>query len=161
MDKHFIVKLIETLKNNQIYDRGITIPYLLGACKIHEKDGSPVTLEYIKQTFATILSNSSRELFISTCTNVDNHYIISLMGGKEDDGIRVSIRCGHLDNEKGTPIIYFEEFFDCQDLSLENVCEFFWKKYEECFIYETYSYTNIGWVEIDPNSKEYQLISNI
>ena len=83
------------------------------------------------------------------------------MGGKEDDGIRVSIRCGHLDNEKGTPIIYFGEFFDCQDLSLENVCEFFWKKYEECFIYKTYSYTNIGWVEIDPNSKEYQLISNI
>ena len=160
-DKKFVIKLIESLKYNQIYNKGITIPYLLGAYKIKGRDESPITIEYIRQTFEQILLHSDRQFFISSCTNVDNHYIISLMTGEDDDDIRDGVQYKHIDNMNGIPVIYFEEFFECPKLTLENVCNLFWEKYKDILLQKRYSYTNIGWVEFDSNSEEYKIIRNI
>lgn len=162
MAKLFIIELIDSLIENQIIKEGITIPYLLGASKIHDKDTSPVTFDYIQQIFTRIITESDRKFFIKSCTNVDNHFTISLIDEIDDYDIITNKQYKHLDNENGIPIIYFEEYFDCPCITLDNVCDFFWTKYKEtCFIPQKYTYTNIGWAKINHKNKEYQIIKNI
>ena len=141
----FIVNLINTLKDNQLISEGITIPFLIGAYKIQENDTTIPTLDYLKSTLQKIINSLGEyKLFIKTCSNI-NQYVISIIGDKDIDIIGNDAPYPYIADSSGCKVLFFEEYFDIQAPSIENVSVFFWGKYVNELLDEKYSYAERAW----------------
>lgn len=141
----FIINLINQLKNQELIKEGITIPFLIGAYKIQENDTSIPTLEYIKSVFEKVINSLGEyKLFIKTCSNI-NQYVISIIGDKDIDIIGNNAPYPYIAGSSGCKVLFFEEYFDVQVPSIENISEFFWEKYKDEIQTTRYSYVNGKW----------------
>lgn len=148
----FAIQLLEALikhtKDTGI-TKAITIPYLVKAYKIHERDYSPITKAYIQKIFNDIIDNAQVQFFVAECTDVNNHKVISILNKKDDIDVNEGNGYRLIRNKAGMPIIYFETEFEIQSPTIENISQFFWEKYkDDCFIPCKYSYNNGRWGDI-------------
>ncbi|WP_293734400.1 hypothetical protein [uncultured Parabacteroides sp.] len=149
----FIVNLINTLKDNQLISEGITIPFLIGAYKIQENDTTIPTLDYLKSTLQKIINSLGEyKLFIKTCSNI-NQYVISIIGDKDIDIIGNDAPYPYIVDNRGCKVLFFEEYFDIQVPSIENISVFFWAKYKDDLQAEKYSYIEREWQSFLPEEK--------
>jgi len=155
MEKSFACVLIQSLIKQDIIKEGITIPYLMGAYKIKNQDATPVTQDYIRTVFHNIIEHSENELWIKSCTNVNNHKTISLIDKVKDKDIIDDCKYKRIYNSFGKPILFFEEYFECSNPTEESISAFFWTKYkDECFVPLKYSYTAGKWGDISEKEKD-------
>lgn len=141
----FIINLINQLKNQELIKEGITIPFLIGAYKIQANDPSIPTLEYIKSVFEKVINSLGKyKLFIKTCSNI-NQYVISIIGDKDIDIIGNNAPYPYIADSSGCKVLFFEEYFDVQVPSIENISEFFWEKYKDEIQTTRYSYVDGKW----------------
>lgn len=141
----FIVSLINQLRNNELIKEGITIPFLIGAYKVQENDTTAPTLDYLKSTLQkVILSLGEYKLFIKTCSNI-NQYVISILGDKDIDITSNGSPYSYITDNSGCKVLFFEEYFDIQAPSIENISIFFWGKYSANLQVEKYSYADGIW----------------
>lgn len=150
MKTKFLERLINLLIEENVINEGITIPYLINSYKIKEEDNTPISQDYIKHVFQDIIEDNNHAFWIRTCSSI-KQLTIKLASADEQNDFKEYVRYKSICNVQGSPIIYFEEYFECDNPTIENLCEFFWNKYKDtCFIPKRYSYVAYKWVEIDP-----------
>lgn len=155
----FVERLLNKLIQEGKVTEAITIPYLLRAYKIKDRDDSSISKEYIQYVFSHIVEDNNTPLFIRTCSTINQITIKSLDLGEQEE-IEQDLRYKRICNEDGKPIIYFEIHFDCSNPTIENISEFFWSKYNQsCFITQKYSYENSSWIRI--SESEEQIIEHL
>ncbi len=149
MEESFAYVLIKSLISEGLIKEGITIPYLMGSYKLKDQDTSPVTQDYIRTVFNDIIEHSENKYWIKACSNVDNHKTISIIDKELDKDILANKQYKSICNHQGVPILYFEEYFECPNPTLDNISAFFWSQYKDtCFIPMKYSYVAGKWGDI-------------
>lgn len=150
MKTHFVERLIKVLIENDIIKEGITIPYLIQAYKIKDSDDTPISQEYIQYVFQDIIEDNSHPFWIRICSTI-KQLSIKLASADEQSDFHSNNRYKYICNMQGNPIIYFEEYFDCSNPTIENISKLFWDKYKDtCFIPQKFSYVYHKWVNIAP-----------
>lgn len=155
----FVERLLNKLIQEGKVTEAITVPYLLRAYKIKDRDDSPISEEYIQYVFRHIVEDNNSPFFIRTCSTI-NQLTIKQIDPNEQKELEQDMRYKRICNEDGKPIIYFEIYFDYSNPTIENISEFFWDKYNRsCFIPQKYSYENSSWIRI--SESEEQIIEHL
>lgn len=150
----FVERLLNKLIQEGKILEAITIPYLLRAYKIKDRDNTSISKEYIQYVFRHIVEDNNSPFFIRTCSTI-NQLTIKQADLNEKKEFKQDMRYKHISNEDGKPIIYFEIHFDCSNPTIENISEFFWDKYNlSCFIPQKYSYENSSWSRIGESEEQ-------
>lgn len=158
--KSFIYILLQSLKDKGIIKQALSIPYVVGAYKIKEKDDSPVTKEYVISVFDDII-NSDKHFLIYTCENIVNDYVITDINEIDDEDVFKSTDYEYIGDSLGVGRLYFEKEFHVKKPTIRNIGLYFWSRYKTLFEQRTYSYdyNSEKWIKIPYN--EVEIIKNI
>ena len=149
--------VINEFKTKGLIKNGLTIPFLIGIYqRQREKQGQSIDLdssECIKILINDIANKQNVQKFwLYTCPNI-KEYILKTLGDKDTDITQNSLY-RHINN-----LLYFEEFFDILNPTIDNTSEYLYEKYRCQISNRKFSKINGKWC--DYSNDEQQLINKI
>lgn len=146
-------KAICALKESGLVTDGLTIPFLVGI--YHQKQ--PLNL-FTHSCIAILIEDlihnlNSHKFFLRTCSNI-NEYILSILSEADNDVTKPDSPYPHISNMQNIPILYFEEYFDISNPTVNSVSQHLYDKYRHNIQRELFSKMNGQWCHYTEEEKQ-------